>query len=119
MTFNGCLAIGKPATRELVKVGETYQYKVKMYNMGNNDFSVVQIKDTLPSGVTYVSAVPAPSSVSLPYLTWNVSPFLRGQKFEATVTVTAKSSGLIANTVCATGGLPRPRTLHDHRLVRR
>ena len=52
--FNGCLAIGKPATRELVKVGDTYQYKVKLYNAGAKNFSTVQIQDTLPAGVTYV-----------------------------------------------------------------
>ena len=93
VTFNGCLAVGKPATRELVKVGDNYQYKIKLYNAGNNDFSTVQIQDTLPSGVTYISAVPAPSSVSLPNLTWTVAPFLRSQMFEATVTVQAKRLG--------------------------
>ena len=103
VTFNGCLAIGKPATRELVKVGDNYQYKVKLYNSGGNDFSTVQIQDTLPSGVTYISAVPAPSSVSLPNLTWTVAPFLRSQMFEATVTVKASGSGLLTNNVCATG----------------
>jgi hypothetical protein len=35
LTFNGCLAVGKPATREVVKVGDTYQYKIKVYNMGS------------------------------------------------------------------------------------
>ncbi len=103
VTFNGCLAIGKPATKELVKVGDNYQYKVKLYNAGNNNFSTVQIQDTLPAGATYISAVPAPSSVSLPNLTWNVAPFMMGQMFEATVTVSAKSSGPIDNKVCATG----------------
>jgi len=103
VTFNGCLAIGKPATRELVKVGDYYQYKVKLYNGGANNFSTVQIQDTLPSGVTYISAVPAPSNVSLPNLTWTVAPFLQSQMFEATVTVKASGSGLINNKVCASG----------------
>lgn len=103
VTLNGCLAIGKPATRELVKVGDNYQYKVKLYNAGNKDYSTVQIQDTLPSGVTYISAVPAPSSVSLPNLTWTVSPFLRSQMFEATVTVKASGSGALTNIVCAAG----------------
>ena len=101
--FNGCLAIGKPATRELVKVGDNYQYKVKLYNAGAKNFSTVAIQDTLPAGVTYISAVPAPTNVSLPNLTWTVAPFLMSQMFEATVTVQAKSAGLLTNTVCATG----------------
>ena len=103
VTFNGCLAIGKPATRELVKVGDNYQYKVKLYNAGAKNFSTVQIQDTLPAGVTYVSAVPAPSNVTLPNLTWTVAPFLMSQMFEATVTVKAASAGLLTNNVCATG----------------
>ncbi len=74
--LNGCLAIGKPATKELVKVGDNYQYKVKLYNAGSKNYSTVQIQDTLPAGVTYVSAVPAPSNVSLPNLTWTVCPVL-------------------------------------------
>ena len=103
VTLNGCLAIGKPATRELVKVGDNFQYKVKLYNAGSKNYSTVSIQDTLPAGVTYVSAVPAPTSVSLPNLTWVVAPFMMSQMFEATVTVTAKSSGPISNNVCAAG----------------
>ena len=42
VTWNGCLAIGKPATEEVVKVGDTYQYKIKVYNAGDNDFTNVR-----------------------------------------------------------------------------
>ncbi len=113
VTLNGCLAVGKPATRELVKVGDTFQYKVKLYNAGGNDFSTVQIQDTLPSGATYISAVPAPSNVSLPNLTWTVAPFLRSQMFEATVTVKASSAGLISNNICTTGQTTGGQTINS------
>ena len=101
--WNGCLALGKPATKEVVKVGDYYQYKIKMYNAGNNDFANAVIQDTLGSGVTYISATPAPSVVTSTTLQWNVSPFLRGQMFEATVTVKASSTGLLNNKVCTVG----------------
>jgi uncharacterized repeat protein (TIGR01451 family) len=113
VTLNGCLAVGKPATRELVKVGDYYQYKIKLYNAGSNDFYSVQIQDTLPAGVTYISAVPAPSNISLPNLTWTVAPFLRSQMFEATVTVQAKSGGLISNDVCTSGQTTGGQTINS------
>ncbi len=49
VTWNGCLAAGKPATREIVKVGDTYQYKLKVYNFQNFTLSSVVVKDTLPA----------------------------------------------------------------------
>ena len=41
--FNGCLAVGKPANREFVKVGDNFQYNVRVYNSGNVDLSNVVI----------------------------------------------------------------------------
>jgi uncharacterized repeat protein (TIGR01451 family) len=95
-TWNGCLAAQKPATREIVKVGDTYQYKIKVYNFQNFTLSSVVVRDTIPGGVTFISAVPAANSGPNP-LVWNVGTLLPGQKFEATVTVQAKSTGFLDN----------------------
>lgn len=101
--WNGCLAVGKPSHQPAVKVGETFQYKVSVYNASpTQDQSGVVVKDTLPSGVQFISAVPAASSGPKP-LIWNVGSLLRGQKFEAVVTVKATGSGALDNTVLATG----------------
>ncbi|MCO6450571.1 MAG: DUF11 domain-containing protein [Caldilineales bacterium] len=109
--FNGCLAIGKPATKEVVKVGDTYQYKIKLYHTGNVNLSNVVVEDTLGSGVTFLSAVPAQDSGPNP-LRWNNIGLLAGdldglfepgEMFEAVVTVKASGSGVLANEVCATG----------------
>ena len=83
VTFNGCLAIGKPATKDIVKVGDTFQYKIKLYNMGNVALTNVVIRDTLPSGVQFISSVPAQNTGPNP-LVWNVGPMLPGEYFEAT-----------------------------------
>ncbi len=106
VSTNGCLAVGKPATRDIVKVGDNFQYNIKVYNLGNKTLSNVIIRDTLPSGVTFVSAVPAQNSGPNP-LQWNVGNFLPGQKFEATVTVTASGVGILTNCIQATGN-PSP-----------
>lgn len=105
VVFSGCLGIGKPANKEVVKVGDTFQYQVKLYNAGANDLLNVVVRDTLPNGVSFVSAVPAANSGPNP-LQWNVGTLLRGQKFESTVTVTASGSGVLVNNITATGVTP-------------
>ena len=100
-TWNGCLAIGKPSNRAAVAVGETFQYNVRVFNAGANNLSNVKIVDTLPSGVQFISSVPAQNTGPNP-LQWNVGTLLTGESFEATVTVKATSSGALTNTVCAT-----------------
>ena len=75
-------------------MGDTFQYKIAVYNTSpTQDLSSVVVRDTLPSGVQFISAVPAQNSGPNP-LVWNVGSLLRGQKFEATVTVKASSSGI-------------------------
>lgn len=103
--WNGCMAISKPASRQAVQVGETFQYKVKMYNLGSVPLSNVRISDTLPAGVTFLSAVPSQNSGPTP-LVWNLPSLLPGQSFESLVSVKAASSGLLSNTICATATPP-------------
>jgi len=101
-TMNGCLAIGKPATREFVKVGETFQYNIDVYNVLGVTLTNVVVKDLLPSGVAFLSASPAPTTTALPNLTWNVGTLLPGQKFQATVTVKATGTGYLDNQLTVT-----------------
>lgn len=101
VTLNGCLALGKPADRAAVKPGDIFSYKVKLYNAGNVDHTNLIVKDTLPAGVQFISAVPAQNAGPNP-LVWNVGNFPRGAKFEATITVKATASGSLENTVTAT-----------------
>ncbi|MBK7781193.1 MAG: DUF11 domain-containing protein [Ardenticatenia bacterium] len=96
--WNGCAGIGKPSDRIAVKVGDTFQYRVKYYNLGTLTLNNVVIRDTLPSGVTFVSAVPAQTSGPNP-LQWTLGTLKPGQKFESLVTVKATGSGLLENCV--------------------
>jgi uncharacterized repeat protein (TIGR01451 family) len=100
--LNGCLAAGKPATRDIVKVGDFFQYKLKLYNGGNVDLVNVVVTDQLPTGVTYISAVPAQNSGPNP-LRWVIGNLPRGTSWEATVTVRASGTGLLRNTMTVTG----------------
>ncbi len=93
-----CAAVGKPATKEFVQSGTFFQYPIKIYNLQDFPLTNVVVKDTLGSGLSFVSAVPAQNSGPNP-LVWNVGTLLPGQKFEATVTVKATSTGYLDNCV--------------------
>lgn len=109
ITLNGCVALGKPADRPVVKVGDIFSYKIKFYNAGLLTLTSVIVKDTLPSGVAFISAVPAQNSGPNP-LVWNVGTLLPGQKWEATVTVKATGTGPLENTVTVTSNELPPQT---------
>lgn len=112
ITLNGCVAMGKPAERPAVKVGEVFSYKLKFYNAGTLTLTNVVVMDTLPGGVAFISAVPAPNSGPNP-LVWNVGTLLPGQKWEATVTVKATATGPLENTVTVTSNQFPPQTYSE------
>ncbi len=96
--WNACLGGGKPDNVAAVKVGDTFQYKVTIYNYGLIPLTNVVVKDTLPSGVTFISAVPDRNSGPNP-LQWNVGTIPVGGKFVAMVTVKATGTGELTNTL--------------------
>ncbi len=105
VSLNACLAIGKPATRDLVKVGDYYQYNLKVYNAGNASLTNVVVTDMLPAGVTFVSSVPAQGSGPNP-LRWVIGSLPMGSSWEAVVTVKTAGTGVLNNTMTATGTPP-------------
>ena len=98
---NACVMVGKPATRDIVKSGDIFQYNVKVYNLSNFDMHNVVVRDLLPSGVTLLSAVPAQNTGPNP-LVWNVGTLQVGQAFSSVVTVKATSSGVLENQITVT-----------------
>ena len=100
-TWNGCLAAGKPASVEFTKPGDTIQFKIKIYNLGTQTQTNVVVKDTLPSGVTFLSAVPAQNSGPNP-LVWNVGTLKPGQSFSSVVSVKVTGTGPLDNILNVT-----------------
>ncbi len=104
ISWDACVALGKPADPIAIAPGQTYTYKIKVYNAGGDgttqtNLTNVTVIDTLPSGVDFVSADPAPNAGPDP-LVWTVPSILQGDLFEAEVTVTANGSGLLENQLC-------------------
>lgn len=100
-TWNGCLAVSKTGSAQFVKVGETFSYNLKIYNLGDTAQTNVVIEDMLPSSVSFISAVPAQTSGPNP-LVWKIGTLNTNQLFQATLTVKANSTGYIDNCVKVT-----------------
>jgi uncharacterized repeat protein (TIGR01451 family) len=80
-------------------VGNTFAYTLDYGNAGTLAADGVQLRDTLPAGLTYVSASPTPSSVGGQVLTWNLNTLAIGQTGRVTLTVRAPASLTPASAV--------------------
>jgi uncharacterized repeat protein (TIGR01451 family) len=86
-----------PAT---VTAGATFAYTLSYGNNGQASATNVQLVDTLPAGVSYVSASPAPSSVSGQVLTWNLGTLAAGAT--GSITIQAQAAASVANGTTVT-----------------
>ena len=81
-----------PAT---VTVGNALAYTLSYANNGSASAAGVTIVDTLPNGVSFVSANPAPTSVVGQTITWNLGMLASGAS--GSITVNVQSSNTLAN----------------------
>ncbi len=92
-----------PAT---ANAGAQLTYTLDYGNSGGADAADVTVSDTLPAGLTFVSAAPAPSSVRGQVLTWNLNTVAAGATGRITVvtqlTTAAASGTTITNTASMT-----------------
>ena len=102
-TLNPCSLLVKRASKDVVPNGEIFQYLIEFWNAGSlTTLTNVVIQDTLPGEVSFISAFPAQDSGPNP-LVWTIPSIAPGEVFSATVTVQAKSSGVLAlNNVTST-----------------
>ena len=82
--------------------GEGAAYDLLVSNLGNTDALNVVLTDTLPAGVSFVSAVPAPSLVDGQTLTFNLGDMAASASIAITINVLAEStSGTAVNAATA------------------
>lgn len=92
-------------------LGDSFDYMLKLENLGPDTASGVTLTDTLPAGVTFVSADPAPTAQQGRILTFALGS-LAG-KATRTIQIQVKSAlaGTLTNSVVITGdpsGAPDP-----------
>ncbi|MFZ5365172.1 MAG: peptidoglycan-binding protein [Patescibacteria group bacterium] len=111
------VAITKTDAADPVTLGNNIQYDVTVTNNGPSDATNVDVTDTLPAGVTYVSATPSQGSCSelAGTVTCNLNTINNGNSATITIIVTPTSSGSFTNniSVTATESDPTPGNNSD------
>ena len=93
---------------DTVGAGGSVAYTVTITNLGSGAASSVILRDTLPAGVTFVSATGGGTN-SGGVVTWpTFASIANGAGFTYTVTVTAPASGTFTNTVTSTASSSDP-----------
>ncbi len=95
--WSPCLAVFKESAKTAYALNETFTYTLKAFNTGVFTLTNVTIQDTLPAGLTFVSAVPAATGTSVQ--SWNVGTILPNKGWSAVVTVRAEAAGTMVNTM--------------------
>ena len=86
------LWITKVASEDPVYRGSQYNYTITVHNTGPAVATNVNVNDTLPSGISFVSSTPVPNSG--PYqLVWNLGSINPGQSKQIIMTVYVESLG--------------------------
>ena len=74
-------------------------YTVQATNLGASALQNVSVVDVLPTGVSFGSAAPAPSSTTLPMLSWSLGSLNPAETKTIVITTTAPTTpGLITNS---------------------
>ena len=83
-------------------LGEKVVYTLEVSNPGQADAQNVVLKDTLPEGLAFIEATPAPSDVQEKELTWNLGVIAKDAKQKITLTLKATKVGEWVNTARVT-----------------
>ena len=100
------IAVTKTVNNATPAVGNNVTFTITAHNRGADDATSVQVTDLLPSGLTFVSAVPSQGTYTPGTGVWNIGALA----FNATATlqITAKVTGTtkVTNTATRTGTTP-------------
>jgi uncharacterized repeat protein (TIGR01451 family) len=92
------IAVEKVADVSTVVAGGTIVYTIYYNNTGTANAGSVWINDTLPAGVSFVSANPAPTTISGQNLGWHLTNVAPGShSITVTVTVDSNATGTLTN----------------------
>ena len=101
------LAIVKTVDKASVVKGSNVTYTLTVTNNGPVTDTNVQVADSLPAGVTYVSSTSSQGTCSgTAVVQCNIGTMTNGQKVAITIVVNTINTGTIANTATVVGALP-------------
>jgi uncharacterized repeat protein (TIGR01451 family) len=102
------LSVTQTASAEAVNIGEELTYTIVIRNNGPSNATGVRLTDTLPAGVTFISASTgcAPTANTINCDAGNLNT---GAQATLTITVRADAEGTITNTATASANEPDPQ----------
>jgi uncharacterized repeat protein (TIGR01451 family) len=106
------LEISKDDSPDPVTVGDNLTYTITVTNNGPDAAANVVVTDTLPSGVTFVSASPGCVHAA-GVVTCNLGTIAVGDSVTITIVVTVTAPGTISNTATVTSDTLDPNTANN------
>ncbi len=107
------LVLGVSASPNPVDVGGALTYALTVTNLGPLSATGVELTDSLPKGVTFVSATPSQGSCSVSLLnvaTCTLGGLAVGASATLAILVAPTANGVLSNTATVTGTLTDPNT---------
>ena len=92
------LGLTKTASTSAPAIGANFTWTVTVSNAGPNSATNVTVQDSLPAGVTLVSATPSQGAYNSSTGLWTIGTIASGSNATLTLTVTAGTSATVANT---------------------
>ena len=105
ITIESCeadLSITKSVDNNSPNVGENVTFTITITNNGPSDATGVEITDSLPSGLTYVSSSTTQGTYNSGTGVWNVGDLTNGSSATLTITARVDQAGTITNTAQVT-----------------
>ncbi len=104
------LSVTKTSSPDPVIVNQDLTYTITVTNLGPDPVTDAEVVDTLPAGVTFVSATPGGCSHDTGTVTCAIGAMSVGQTVVITIVVTPTATGEVVNNVTVDSGLDDPNT---------
>jgi uncharacterized repeat protein (TIGR01451 family) len=100
------IRITKSVSDATPAVGTRVTFTVTARNLGPDNATGVQVRDVVPSGLTFVSATPSQGTYNAATGLWNIGNLATGVSVTLRITVTVNTTNRVTNTAVRIAGTP-------------
>lgn len=99
------LSVSKTADKTAAKPGEAVTYTVKVTNNTGKDLTDIKVSDTLPAGLTFVSANPTSDQYDTSTGVWTIASLEKDTSATLTIKATVSSNAAAGTTITNTASI--------------
>ena len=99
------LSVSKTADKTAAKPGEAVTYTVKVTNNTGKDLTDIKVSDTLPAGLTFVSADPKSGQYDTSTGVWTIASLEKDTSATLTINATVSSNAAAGTTITNTASI--------------